>query len=78
MAGELELPAWQHDGFLPARDFVIVGQDRQWREALQVIDGPRRFRDAAADRGRRPLPPPATALRARAEETGPGRSPGGP
>ena len=69
-AGARPLASWavswncrprQHDDFLPARDFGAVRQGGRWREALQVIDGPGRFRDAAADRGWKPLPPPAPA-----------------
>ena len=33
---EMELPAQRHDGFLPVRDFGIVRQDGQLREALAL------------------------------------------
>jgi len=51
MGGELELTAWRHDHFLPARSFGGVHQDGRLREALQAIDDFGVFRDAAADRG---------------------------
>jgi len=50
-------PAWSLCA-TPGRDFGTVRQDERWRKALQVIDDLGLLRDAAADRGQRPLPPP--------------------